>query len=239
MKKVLFAIMAIVLCVGLMGSAFAYFTDSATSANNSFTAGTLSIHATDTFSTPFVLPNMAPGDVTGPYTIIIRNTGSINEAWFGDWQFTGGTGNGVDLKDVLYIASAQMEFLSPSLAPWDTTDPFITNGVGSGLYPAWFNTLVNSYGVISFNTWNNNADMIPNSVYEHVGALKPGYEYKLTVSFGMASTATNAYQGLGPVTAKLKIDATQINTAAVQAVTGGWGSDLIWLNQQIAKQTMP
>lgn len=39
MKKILLGLMSVLLCVGLMGSAFAYFTDVATSTGNTFTAG--------------------------------------------------------------------------------------------------------------------------------------------------------------------------------------------------------
>jgi predicted ribosomally synthesized peptide with SipW-like signal peptide len=43
MKKILFGIMAIVLCIGLMGAAFATFSDTASSTGNKFTAGTLDL----------------------------------------------------------------------------------------------------------------------------------------------------------------------------------------------------
>ena len=42
-KKLLFAIMAIVLCVGLVGGAFSYFTDTVTSNSNTLQAGTLNV----------------------------------------------------------------------------------------------------------------------------------------------------------------------------------------------------
>jgi predicted ribosomally synthesized peptide with SipW-like signal peptide len=43
MKKILFGIMAIVLCIGLMGAAFASFSDTAQSTGNRFAAGTLDL----------------------------------------------------------------------------------------------------------------------------------------------------------------------------------------------------
>ena len=43
MKKILFGIMAIVLCIGLMGAAFAAFSDTGSSTGNTFTAGTLDL----------------------------------------------------------------------------------------------------------------------------------------------------------------------------------------------------
>jgi hypothetical protein len=81
--------------------------------------------------------------------------------------------------------------------------------------------------------------MVPGSVYEHAGALKPNYSYKLTVRFGFAPTAGNEYQGLGPVTAKLQVNATQINSAALEAqgVPAATAPGLVtWANSQIADQ---
>ena len=42
-KKLLFAIMAVVLCVGLVGGAFSYFTAKVPDTNNVLQAGTLSM----------------------------------------------------------------------------------------------------------------------------------------------------------------------------------------------------
>jgi predicted ribosomally synthesized peptide with SipW-like signal peptide len=250
-KKLLFTLMACILCLGLVGGAFAYFTDTETSTANSFTAGTLSIDNNELTSVAaFTLPNMAPGDVTGEYSIIIRNDGSLNLGWLGDWQFTGSSA----LMDALYIDSAKMEFLSPTLANWlnDLTpgyevggaDLFIENGSGHGPYASWFTSLaaLSSFGVVSFNLFNDNAGMIPGSVFEHAGALKPGYAYRLTIKFGFAAGAGNAYQGLGPVTAKLQVKATQIVAAALvlQGVPVASAPGLVtWMNAQIADQTEP
>jgi predicted ribosomally synthesized peptide with SipW-like signal peptide len=43
MKKILFALMAVVLCVGLVGGAFAYFTDTQASSNNVFASGNIQL----------------------------------------------------------------------------------------------------------------------------------------------------------------------------------------------------
>ncbi len=245
MKRVLFGIIALVLSLGMIGSAFAYFSDTATSTTNTFTAGTLSIDDSElTTATSLTINNMAPGDITDPISFIIRNNGSINLAWLGDWQFSGNA----TLMGALYIADAKMEFLSPTLADWNSdptpgydpggADHFIVNGTGSGPYPAFYTALagLSGFNVITFNSWNNNAAMVPGSVYEHAGALKPGYSYKLTVKFGFAAGAGNEYQGLGPVTVKFKVDAAQIVAAQISALTGGW-ADITWLNAQIADQT--
>jgi spore coat-associated protein N len=93
-KKILFTLMAVALCLGLVGGAFAYFSDSETSTGNTFTAGTLDLKV-DTDPTSGVtwsddpLPtlnsiteidnminNMAPGDsISGDFGI--KNDGTI------------------------------------------------------------------------------------------------------------------------------------------------------------------
>jgi predicted ribosomally synthesized peptide with SipW-like signal peptide len=251
MKKLLFVLMACVLSLGLIGGAFAYFSDTETSTANSFTAGTLTLNHTGiTSASPITITCMAPGDVTGEYVITIENTGCIDLAWLGDWQFTspGGT---YDLMDALYIDYGKMEFLSPTNADWcsdgtagyeaDGSDIFIMNGVGHGPYPTWYNTLagMSTLGVVTFTNWDNNNGM-GSTPYENIGALKHGYKYRLTVKFGFAPLAGNEYQGLGPVTAQLVVNATQINSAALQAqgVSAASAPGLVtWMNAQIADQT--
>lgn len=238
-----------VVAIAAGAGTLAYFSDTETSTGNTFTAGTLSIDNNGlTNAVAITIPNMAPGDVTGEYSVTIKNDGDIDLAWLGDWQFAGSP----TLMNALYIDYAKMEFLSPTGADWcsDTTggyeadgsDLFILNGVGHGPYPSWYNTLasMSTFSVVTFNNWNNNAGMVPGSVYEHAGALKPGYSYKLTVKFGFAPGAGNGYQSLGPVTAQLKVDATQINSAALelQGVPSASAPGLVtWMNAQIADQT--
>jgi predicted ribosomally synthesized peptide with SipW-like signal peptide len=87
MKKVLIAVMAIVLAVGLMGSALAYFTDTQVSNANVFSGGNihlaLSNDGTNFYNTPpgnvviGTATNMAPGHAYGPYTAYFKNTGTI------------------------------------------------------------------------------------------------------------------------------------------------------------------
>lgn len=79
MKKVLIALMVCVLALGLMGSAFAYFTSTATATANTFTAGTVKVALTNSGSSTTAttgLGNLAPGDTaTFDYTVV--NTGTI------------------------------------------------------------------------------------------------------------------------------------------------------------------
>ena len=83
MKKILFAVMAVVLCLGLMGAAFAYFSDTETSSGNTFTAGTLDLVLSDDDETDldgvtatWMSPvGWAPGD-TETATLTMKNVGS-------------------------------------------------------------------------------------------------------------------------------------------------------------------
>ncbi len=91
MKKILFAIMSVAIAVGLMGAAFAYFSDTETSTGNTFTAGTLDLKVDDdpdggvhwvddpNFSALVseAAGNLAPGD-SEDLTIGIYNDGSID-----------------------------------------------------------------------------------------------------------------------------------------------------------------
>lgn len=234
-KKLLFAIMALVLCVGLIGSAFAYFSDSVASNNNTFTAGTLSIdHAGIVGAATFNIPNMAPGDLTGMETYTIKNTGTLPLVWLGNWIITGPSA----LKSAIYINYADMKFLKADGTPWEDEDNFITNGVGSGSYPGWYNTLAseNPYGVVGLDVWDGNNGM-GTAPYEQVGILKPGDSYVFTVQFGFAAGAQNTLQGVGPLTVNLDVQACQVNATAIALVTGGFPyGDMSWLNSQLALQ---
>lgn len=86
MKKFLLSVLAALLVLGMMGSAFAYFQDTETSSGNTFTAGTLDLKISDDNEYPpkdgvsytWHMDNMVPGvsDV-GPWGVSLINTGSI------------------------------------------------------------------------------------------------------------------------------------------------------------------
>jgi hypothetical protein len=224
-----------VLAFGLLSSG-AWFTDTATSNTATISSGTLSIADGQVNTLPIgTIANMAPGDVTPDAEIIIQNNGTLDLAWFGNLIVGGDT----DLKNAIYIDYAQMEFLSPGSAPnWEPTDNFIANGVGAGPYPAWFNSLaaLSAFDVVTLDVFDGNNGM-GSTPWEFMGALKPGYSYKLTLRFGFAGGAGNTYQNQGPMTISLQVDATQIASGALDAVQAGFGTThLTWLNQQIAKQ---
>jgi predicted ribosomally synthesized peptide with SipW-like signal peptide len=86
MKKVLFSIIAVALCIGIMGSAFAYFTDVETSKDNVLAAGTLDMQIGDNnegygdvpVTASFTSPaGWAPGQSFTTDPVYFQNVGSI------------------------------------------------------------------------------------------------------------------------------------------------------------------
>ena len=222
-----------IMAIGMLGSG-AWFTDTTTQETGVISSGTLSIDDAKVGTLVLgSLDNMAPGDVTEDVVIIIENNGTLPLAWFGDLVVS----NSV-LKNAIYIDYAQMEFLAPGGGSWEPTDNFISDGVGAGLYPGWYNTLAASsaFGVVTLDKFDGNNGM-GSTPYEFMGALKPGYSYKLTLRYGFAEGAGNEYQGKGPLNLSFKVDATQITAGALDALQAGFGTNhLTWLNLQIAKQ---
>lgn len=210
-----------VMVFGLLSSG-AWFTDTVTSNESSFSSGELSIEdgqfAAFNFGT---ITNMAPGDKTPYVSVYIKNDGTIPLGWFGDLQVTGDP----VLADALYIDYAKMEFLSTDgVTPWYSPDEFFVDGVYAyeGVAP-----LAGLDGFVSLNEWdgNNGMGVTP---YEFMGYEEPGYMYKLTLRFGFLEGAGNEYQELGPVNVSLKVDATQVKLGALNAL--GVGNALAWLN---------
>ena len=245
MKKkwtILIALVAIAVMVFGVLSSGAWFTDTKTTKSNTFTAGTLVLGGPGIKSfTVGDITNMAPGDKTGYATIGIKNKGTTPLAWFGNWEFSG-TDN--KLYDALYVDFAKMEFLAPDgTTPWESMDNFIEDGVGAGTYKAGIDSSMlasplNKFGVISLHAFDNNASMTPGFSFEHMGALKTNYSYKLTVRFGFAEGAGNDYQGsvAGPLNVKFTVNAVQITEGALDALNLGLSTHKTWLDEQIAKQ---
>jgi len=76
-KKILVSMMLIGLVSALAGAGlYAYFSDTETSEDNIFSAGTINISLEQSPTLPVVFKNMAPGD-TAEGTITIRNIGSL------------------------------------------------------------------------------------------------------------------------------------------------------------------
>ncbi len=79
MKKILFSLMAVLLSVGLIGAAFAYFSDVETSTGNTFTAGTLNLKVDSSDPGPintFAVTKTFGGDF-GWKDWVLKNTGNL------------------------------------------------------------------------------------------------------------------------------------------------------------------
>jgi predicted ribosomally synthesized peptide with SipW-like signal peptide len=88
-RKFIIALLATALALGIMGGAFAYFSDTETSTDNTFTAGTLDLQVKDNDDTwgdgctsTWMLPNIVPGsDQAGidkvTATVDLRRMGTI------------------------------------------------------------------------------------------------------------------------------------------------------------------
>lgn len=264
-KKMLLMLLAVAVSVSMIAAAtYAWFTDEDDAGKATFTAGTLIVDVSKGFNQNFdgiaTINHMNPGDEFGPITIEIVNNGTKKLAWFGDWQFNYidvlDRVDGDKLLDVLYIKEARMEMFklnpefdedsdedpitNPKYIHWsdslDYNDNFIANGVGSGLYPDWYNGLaaLSNYGVITLRNWNDNAGMAPGTVYEHMGALLPDNKYVLTVTLGFVgdNSDQNEYQGdqpgVSPIVVGFKVDAHQINQDALNnAGLGNHYKDLL------------
>lgn len=243
--KLIASVMLIVLTTALIGGLTgAWFTDADNAGTATFTAGTLDVDVSDGLTSFDVLDTaklaaMEPGDDFGPVIINIKNMGTKNLAWFGNWTVTLGDPAKEALLDKLYIKNMSMQFFkADGVTEFYPQDNFIVNGEGIG----WFAGLESTAdGVVTLRNWNNNAGMLPGTVYEHMGALKPGAKYVITVEFGFHYSADNAYQGnaslVSPVTVGFTVDATQVNEAAINAFLPGIGTNQIgWLNTQIGVQ---
>lgn len=245
----LVSMLVIALAAALIGGAtMAWFTDTDTAGETTFTAGTLIVDVSKGLTTfNNLLPNaskhgnMNPGDVYDEIEIIIENKGTKNFAWFGDWTATAVDGSKTNvLLDAIYIKTMKMEFLAPDATEWEPADQFITDGVGSGLYPGWYNTLAaqGPFPVVSLRSWIDNNGM-GTTPFEHMGALRPGYKYKLTVQFGFYSGAGNSYQGnvASPIKVGFAVQAHQVNVDALNTFQPNFGTNHhAWLMAQIAKQ---
>jgi len=80
MKRILGLTIAFLLLIGMSGiGTWAYFADVETTSANVLAAGTLDLKTDDVdgVSQTLLATNMEPGDIVGPETIILKNTGSI------------------------------------------------------------------------------------------------------------------------------------------------------------------
>lgn len=81
MKKIILSLSIIAsVAVIVVGASGAYFSDTETSENNTFSAGTmdLDINGDDVATTTIVLANLAPGDSGADTDTILKNSGSLD-----------------------------------------------------------------------------------------------------------------------------------------------------------------
>jgi predicted ribosomally synthesized peptide with SipW-like signal peptide len=147
MKKILFTLMVCVLCLGLVGGAFAYFTDVETSTGNTFTAGTLNMQIEDNDQGPTDSPvsasfssptGLAPGQQFTTDPVTFSNVGSIDIRYiFAKFDVTSQTEPGMENQIVL-----------KSYGEWSSNSAWVA---------ASDETQVDGYWVELFNAANANA----------------------------------------------------------------------------------
>ncbi len=224
MKKILFGIMAIVLCVGLIGGAFAYFTDVAPSTGNTMTAGTLNLlistdggtnyydSAGAVISSP---PGWAPGTQFTSDPIWLKNSGSIDaQNVFGTVcmpnDSVAGFSNQIKIVSIAdYIPGKGWETSTFDeataniwLAFWGApaTKGYLT------LADMWY---YGNPGGSSIKTGFYFYDMFSNNTTPFLGAGKTA---AVQFTFELLKSTTNAYQGVS-TTFELDFTASQFRDA--------------------------
>ena len=191
MKKLLVILMSCVLALGLMGGAFAYFTDTEESTGNTFTAGYVDLEINDS-STPgvvFTLVDMAPGVASIEYEIEFENAGSIEGTLTFDVVLTGqpaepntlapdGTGVNVSGNDY----AAQVEVITLEYDGGDIL-ALITSQAGNLVAPLTLKELADYSGPFS----------------DPSETLTPTESVTITYAFELDEDADDDYQGDGVV----------------------------------------
>ena len=226
MKKNLLLTIALVtvMVFGLTAGTYAWFTSNTTLNSQDFRTGKLQVSLNGTGSNNTLelsgATQLSPGEImANPTTIQIVNTGNKNLAWFGKFVYAGPEA----LKDKLYIDDMQMEFLTPGGRNWTAVDHFITNGMGSGTYAAGYNSIDGlKTNKITLKAWMGNSLMNAFG-YETMGALKPGFSYRLSFKLGLLNDTGNTLQDQ-PVNLSYTVVSTQDNVDAINLLIPGAGS---------------
>jgi predicted ribosomally synthesized peptide with SipW-like signal peptide len=215
-KKLLFAVIACVLCAGMVGGVFAYFTDVASSTNNVMSAGTLNIQIADndeTFtegpvSASFNSPvGLAPGQSFDTGVVSIKNAGTINIAWV--WARFGGLTESVpDMSKKLIMTHYWEKDPGGSWVdqPFDAelSNIFLNYWIGRGAGAAgmtaddsislWDLVTARNYGsgdkITSLLLMNDSV-----KAQSATGNLPAGSIVDLCFTFQLDPTTGNAYQG--------------------------------------------
>jgi predicted ribosomally synthesized peptide with SipW-like signal peptide len=235
LKKILFTSMACVLCLGLIGGAFAYFTDVETSTGNAMTAGTLNMQISDInqgfrdtpVSASFVSPaGWAPGDefVTDPVTF--KNVGSIDIRYiFGRFcelhivdgtpvEFAGASINGTIADKIILVS-----YLEKATGSADFYEEVFTEANANAYLAYWGLPQVGYITLADLVTANPVGESVKTCLWFFDGGNDPtnpplpvGGTAQIKFKFKLLETTTNAYQG---DTASFRVDfvgtQTQLN----------------------------
>jgi len=190
MRKTLLIVITCVLCLGLVGGALAYFSDTETSEGNTFTAGTLTLLLDDN---PFNVTNMAPGDSNTAH-LEIKNDGSL------DMLFRAYLVNVVQQPE----GFIDQLILTVTLNPSDY-DPVLEGPIYG---PA---DLTIYYGSLSGILGEEKAlDNVFSAFYGDDGPFPPGYVITYRIDVTLDWETGNEFQGAS-LTADLRVDATQFD----------------------------
>jgi predicted ribosomally synthesized peptide with SipW-like signal peptide len=203
------AILSLMLVAVLMLSAglgtYAWFSSSATSANNTFTAGTLKLRneGEGSFNIALKSNNIQPGDILttgadGWSTINIINDGSLPMATFGRFTLADVNNKGIDFAKDIEILEYKVNFSNNP----DREDYFITEGIATNS-----NMATNMYDWVK----GDGPLDAPNTAWD-MEALKPGESLKISFKLGYDKDATIQGQ---KVTLGYEVKATQVNLEAL------------------------
>ena len=224
MKKILFAVMAVVLCLGLMGGAFAYFTDVEKSTGNTMSAGTLDLEIADnnegysnnpvtaSYSSP---ANLAPGETfeTGP--VYLKNVGTmdIGFIWarFCNLVHSEGVDTDAELSDTparcdisKYIKLVSVSESNDGGASYvktifdaDLADAFLAYWIGRGATTLTEDGVISLYDLVVARNYGS-GDYVTSLVllnYFSSPILTPGSVAAFKFEFQLFEATPNAYQG--------------------------------------------
>lgn len=217
-KKILFTVMSVVLCLGLIGSAFAYFSDVERSEDNTFTAGTIDLDITGQSS--ITLIDMKPG-ATASGNITVKNIGNnagclYATSWYVDKDKLIG-GVDADLVETFEFAAINYDAGTNPLALDMTADAvakklliteFKVDGVAMSLTIPGFIPDTDGDTRITVFDMVNDASGGPLAGYPvSPGQLTTWYSYDANMTVGLSHTyalsvqfdplAGNAYQADG------------------------------------------
>jgi len=210
-SRMLISMLVIALAAAVIGGAtMAWFTDEENPEQITFTAGTLDITVSgkgvsvDEEGNLIInfgdVSNMAPGDLTDPVTINVKNTGSLDIGLFRKFSVEG------DLADALKVYNL-------TVSDWSGVWNMVWNGVvRSGSAPA---------NLLELCTWPDQVEA-PNTdgwFGIALGTDATNNFYNTTLQFQFDKEAGNEYQGK-TATFKIEFKATQKNEEAIKALMG-------------------